>query len=367
MAKKVLFTFELEPGMVVYDDVLDNNGRLILSKGMTLDDETIQKLDFFAVSEIPILIPDPERKRPIIEDEPVIEAQVLDYSEKVKATPEFKTFTSAYEQTVQLVQTNLDGLFRSNIPIKQVALINAIFNLLNSCKTTMQLFDIMYNLDPTDEPTYHHCLNVSLISVVLGRWLGFKKADLQILALAGVVHDIGKLTVPIQILNKNGKLSDDEFAMIKSHVRNGYEIIKDQVIDSRIKDAVLYHHERCDGSGYPSHLGMDKIPAFAKIIAIADVYDAMTSSRSYRKGHCPFEVIQLFDSEGYHKYDTQYIMTFLENIVSSYLHNNVKLSDGREGEIVMINSRCLYKPMVRVGNDFIDLYSEKELSIVQIM
>lgn len=372
MAKKMLFSFELEPGMRVYEDVLDSSGRLILSKGMILDNDTIQKLDFFSISEVPIGEPDvaPVKTHQIPDSEPVkgvSESKPQEYSDKVKSSPEYKSFVSAYGVALASVQRNLDELVHIGHPVDQVTLINHVFNLIKSCKTSIQIFDVMYNLEATDEPTYHHSLNVAIISVVLGRWLGMKRSDLNQLALAGILHDVGKVLIPVKVLNKNGKLTDEEFALIKSHVKKGYDIVKNQVLDMRIKDAVIYHHERCDGSGYPFRSTLENIPNFAKIIAIADVYDAMTSSRSYRKGHCPFEVIQIFDSEGLHKYDPQYIMTFLENIVASYVHNSVRLSDDRIGEIVMINSRCLYKPMVKVGNDFIDLYSEKDLKIVQVL
>jgi HD-GYP domain-containing protein (c-di-GMP phosphodiesterase class II) len=97
------------------------------------------------------------------------------------------------------------------------------------------------------------------------------------------------------------------------------------------------------------------------------VYDAMTARRSYRGALCPFDVIQMFDEEGLNKYDPHYIMTFLNRITSSYLHNNVRLNDGREGEIVMINPMCLYRPMVRVGSEFIDLLKNPNLKIEAIL
>ena len=293
--------------------------------------------------------------------------ELLDYSDKVKTSPEYKQFSTDYEEIVALLKYNLDSLVRGNKPVDAVNLVKAVFLLIKDCKTTIQVFDVMYNLNPTDEPIYHHSLNVAIISVILGRWLGMKRSDLNQLALAGLLHDAGKLMIPTDVLNKQGKLTDDEFTLIKSHVKKGYDIVKNHRLDVRIKDAVIYHHERCDGSGYPFRSKLDEIPDFAKIIAIADVYDAMTSSRSYRKGHCPFEVIQIFDSEGLCKYDPQYIMTFLHNIVNSYMHNDVKLSDGRIGNIVMINNNCLYRPIVKCGDEFVDLFKERDIHIEQIL
>ena len=147
----------------------------------------------------------------------------------------------------------------------------------------------------------------------------------------------------------------------------GYEVLKDFPIDIRVKYAALMHHERCDGSGYPNGFVAEQIDEFAKIIAIADVYDAMTSSRRYRNAICPFDVIEEFERDGFLKFDAGYLMTFLERIVQSYIHNMVRLSDGREGEVIMINRLSLSRPVVKVGNDYVDLSKDRKLSIREIV
>jgi HD-GYP domain-containing protein (c-di-GMP phosphodiesterase class II) len=123
------------------------------------------------------------------------------------------------------------------------------------------------------------------------------------------------------------------------------------------------HHERCDGTGYPNGLVSHEIEPFAKLIAIADVYDAMTCARVYRGPLCPFEVISLFETEGYLKYDTKYLLTFLEGIVQTYINNNVRLSNKMEGEIVLINKFDLSRPVIMVGDEFIDLSRHRDLYI----
>ncbi len=362
MAKQILFSFELEPGMVVCDDVFDPTGRLILPKGMVLDNDTISKLEFFSILEVPI-----DNELHIKPEETAPANTIENYSEKVKKSPEYKHFSSDFQEILTMVKHNLDDLAVKHIPVNSDALIKGVFCLIKDCRNTIQLFDILHNMESTTEQTYHHSLNVAVISIILGKWLGMPRKDLEQLALAGILHDVGKLTVPKGILNKSGKLTDEEFALVKSHVKKGYNILKEQELDIRVKEACLLHHERCDGSGYPFKVKLEKITPFAKIIAIADVYDAMTSSRSYRNGLCPFDVIRMFDSEGLYKYDPQYIMTFLENMVSSYLHNNVLLSDGRVGEIIMINKICLYRPVVKCKDGFVDLLKNQDISIESII
>ena len=179
--------------------------------------------------------------------------------------------------------------------------------------------------------------------------------------------DIGKILIPDEILSKPDRLTDNEFAIMKNHVNLGYAKIKDEDLDSRIKEACLLHHEKCDGSGYPFGLPSDQIPDFTKIVTIADVYDAMTCERVYRDSICPFEVIKIMESEAYTKYDPKFILPFLRNVVTSYIHTNVKLSDGRICEVVMINRDNLSLPVVKCGEQFIDLSKEKGIKIVAVL
>ena len=328
--------------MIAGEDVKDFSGRLIIPKYTRLTAQLISELEFNSISEIEI-------------------------TDEDDTMSDYRKFNVDYEKVVALIGKNLSALVNDSIALDTSTLIYAIDSLLDKCKTDSQIFDVLYNLDTTDEAIYHHSVNVALISVTLGKWLGLKRKDLDLLALAGVIHDIGKIMIPARVLNKMGKLTDEEFTFLKSHVKLGYNVVKDQIMDGRVKAAVLYHHERCDGSGYPFGGKADSIPDFAKIIAIADVYDAMTSSRNYRSGHCPFDVIKMFHEDGLSKYDPHYIMTFLEHLVDAYSHSHVLLSDGREAEIIMINKQCLYKPIVKCGADYIDLNRASGLTISKVL
>jgi putative nucleotidyltransferase with HDIG domain len=197
-----------------------------------------------------------------------------------------------------------------------------------------------------------------MISRILGKWLKWSSADLDNLLLAGLLHDIGKITIPADVLNKEGKLTDEEFELIRSHPRAGYDLIKDLKIDSRIKKAALQHHERCDGSGYPMKSKEIVLDDFAMVIAIADVYDAMTAARKYRAPLCPFQVIREFERDGYHKYKTEFLLTFLRRIATTYQNNRVILSDGQAAKIILLNQNSLSEPLVQLNDgSCIDLTS----------
>jgi putative nucleotidyltransferase with HDIG domain len=227
---------------------------------------------------------------------------------------------------------------------------------------------MLNNMRTVDDSIYAHCLNVALISRMIGRWLRFDSKELNTLTLAGLLHDIGKAMIPEEILNKPGSLTDEEFELIKSHTRLGYDVLKYQDIDLRIKNAALMHHERCDGSGYPSGLMDDEIEEFAMIIAIADVYDAMTAARSYRAPLCAFQVISNFERDGFQKYHTQYLLTFLKRIAATYQNNRVVLNDGRGCKIVMLNQNDLSRPIVQFDDkSCLDLSTNRNLYITAII
>ena len=364
MAKKILFTFELEAGMKVSEDIYDPNGRLIIKKGTSLNDEIISKLEFFSILEVPIAS---ETDEPKIEEASKESDVISGRQQAIRNSEVYKKFVTDYNTSLETSKELLDNLVLHNADFNPKAALASVQKVLTNCGNSNQVFDIMHNMEQSDSPTYHHSLKVALISRILGRWLGFSEEDLNLLAIAGILHDIGKLVIPSEILNKDGKLTPDEYEIVKGHVVKGYELIKDLPIDVRIKEACLLHHERCDSSGYPFKVKGERITPFGKILAIADVYDAMTSNRPYRKGFCPFDVIQLFEAEGLYKYDPHYILTFLENIANAYVNDKVLLSDGREGEIIMLNRHCLAKPMIKAGDSFIDLSKEPILKIVDLL
>lgn len=358
MAKVILFTFELEIGMRVFEDVLDSKSRVIIPEGTILNIDMINKLDNLSIMEVAV---DTEID-PIPDIEDILELVALTHEESA-----FSFFDGEHSTDIHVDQNLLNSLaqHRTNMDVANV--IGTVQRLLCTCSDSMQVFDILHEMENTDMTTYQHSVKVTLISQTLGKWLGMSPDDLEQLALAGMLHDIGKMSIPSEILNKKGKLTKEEFDVVKGHAVKGYEIIKDMDLDVRVKEACLMHHERCDGSGYPLKFKHERISPFAKIIAIADVYDAMTSVRSYRKNFCPFDVIQLFESEGLYKYDPLFIMTFLNNIVSSYLNTYVRLTDGRVGEIVMINKHCLYKPVVRINGEFYDLSRQFVVKIAEVL
>jgi len=344
-------------GMIVAADVYTSNDQLIITKGTRLDERMITKLRFYNISGLSVYKRDP------IE----INNQEESYLEKLRNTPEFKKFNRTYVETISEIENNFYKMANGESEVDIDNLLKETDRILNEGRSGIHIFEMLHGIRDYDDMTFVHSLNVSLICSVFAGWLKMSKEETRIVTLAGLFHDIGKMLVPREIIAKAGKLTKDEYEEVKLHTIKGFQILKNMDIDVRIKYAALMHHERCDGSGYPNGFKSGQIDNFSKIVAIADVYDAMTSNRIYRKAICPFDVVESFEKEGFLKFDPGYLMVFLERIMQCYLHNKVRLSDGREGEVVMINRLTLSRPVVRCGDTFIDLSKEHNLSIDTIL
>jgi len=350
-------TDQAEAGMVVASDVYTSNNQLILTMGTILDERMITRLRFYNIYGL--FIHQKEKTEEIPKEESYIEA--------LRSTVEFKKFNRTYVETVNNVKDSFDDVISGNGSFNIDLLLADTDRILREGRNGAHILEMLHGIRDYDDITYVHSLNVSLICDIFAGWLKLSQEETRILTLAGLLHDIGKMLVPKEVITKEGRLTEDEFETVKAHAIKGYQALKDQPVDIRVKYAALMHHERCDGTGYPNGFRAEQIEEFAKIIAIADVYDAMTSNRRYRSAICPFDVVENFERDGFLKYDPKYLMIFMERIVESYLHNIVRLSDGREGEVVMINKLSLSKPVVRVGSMFVDLAKEHTLVIAEII
>lgn len=349
-------TDQVEAGMTVASDIYSSNNQLVITKGTVLDDRMITRLRFYNIYGL--LIFKDEQKDNLKEES---------YIEMLRSTVEFKKFNRTYVDSVNNVENSFNSVLSGEQEINVDEMLAETNRILKEGRNGAHILEMLHGIRNYDDMTYVHSLNVSLICNIFAGWLKMSEEDTKALTLAGLLHDIGKMLVPKEIIAKDGKLTDEEFKIVKTHSIKGYQALKDQSIDIRIKYAVLMHHERCDGSGYPNGFVADQINDFAKIVAIADVYDAMTSNRRYRNAICPFDVVENFERDGFLKFDPGYLMTFMERTVQSYIHNIVRLNDGREGEVVMINKLALARPVIRIGSSFIDLSREPKLMIEGIV
>jgi len=291
----------------------------------------------------------------------------LSYSSRVRSSEQFEQFRNQFDEEVRDFKTQINEVITKNAPLDVDKLFDDALNLMSFGNGTFSIFDMLHNMRENDDVTFAHCLNVGLFCNIFSGWLRLSEEQTKIATLCGLLHDLGKLRVPEDVLKKEASLSREEYKLAKTHAHEGYNLLKDLDINVHIKNTALMHHERCDGTGYPFALTADKIDPYAKMVAIADVYDAMTSTRVFRGAHSPFVAIATIESEGYQKYDTKFLLTFLENVMNTFIGNRVRLSDGREGEIVFVPKNSPSRPMIKLGDDFIDLSQNKSVDMETII
>lgn len=205
------------------------------------------------------------------------------------------------------------------------------------------------NLSSYDNYTYTHSINVNILSVVLGVALGFGDEDLKKLSQAALLHDIGKTCLPLEILNKPGRLTPEEYDEVRKHSKYGYDMIKgNQDLSSVTRNAILSHHENEDGTGYPRKLTSEKIHKFAKIIHIADVYDALTTKRVYKDAMNPGDALEYLLENTETMFDKEMVTTFLQYIAPYPIGVSVELSNGETAIVVQNNREMLSRPIVRL-------------------
>lgn len=230
------------------------------------------------------------------------------------------------------------------------------------------IFELFEAVKAQGEYTYQHNIGVGVISTLIGKWLELSEEELKALTLAGTLHDIGKLRIPPELLNKPGKLTEEEFEVVKKHAVYGYEILKKtKGISYRTALVALQHHEREDGGGYPLGLVSDKIDLFGKIVAVADIFHAMSSKRPYHDALPFYEVVREMKEGFFGKLDPKIVSVFLDNIITKMIGQKVVLTDDRIGEIVFINPHEEEAPLIKVDEEFIDLSSRRGLQIKQII
>ena len=380
---------ELKPGMIALEKITTPHGQILAEANTELTRQIINKMKLYNAEYAVVDAPEPEvpaEEAPALAEIPTpVEVTVLQdppapkepktwaeevktHSQKIVESEEFQGFEKDYSLALMSLHEIFEELANKTYTVEESELIKIVHPLFISRNTITEVFDMINQMHSLNDSVYAHCINVALIARMIGRWLHLEQHDLDTLTCCGLLHDLGKIKIPEDILNKPGKLTNDEFAIVKAHPKFGYELLRNQNIDSRIKQSVLMHHERCDGSGYPNGLEEDLLSDFAMIIAIADVYDAMTAARAYRVPLSPFEVIANFEKEGFHKYHTKYLYVFLHRIATTYQNNRVMLSDGRACQIVMINQNYLSRPMVQFDDgEHLDLAMEPELQITRIL
>lgn len=203
------------------------------------------------------------------------------------------------------------------------------------------------NMKERDEYTSIHCMNVCVMAVSFGQSLGLSKTELEVLGLGGLLHDLGKMRIPLEILNKPSKLTFEEFEVMKTHPMEGYNMLKEQSdLPSEVLDIVKHHHERRNGKGYPSQLDGDQINNMTRIVAIVDVYDAITSDRCYHDAITPYDALKNMYEWVKEDFDKEMIEQFIKCLGIYPIGSVVELNLGHVGIVVSASEKSKLRPIV---------------------
>lgn len=259
---------------------------------------------------------------------------------------EIRRAEETYRSTGALVSDFMDRIARGDsidTKLAKQAVAECVNSIMHSPDATLWLTQ----LKNKDEYTAQHSLNVCVLSIVLGRQISLSEAGLNKVGLCGLMHDVGKMLVPLHILNKPGKLEDDEMSIMQSHTTLGHELLKsshDMYVGA--VEVAHTHHERLDGKGYPRKLGRKDLSLYSKIVTIADFYDAMTSDRVYQKGRTHLEATKvMFDLMETHL-DETLVVRFVESLGVYPPGCFVGLTNGAVGLVVEINDTLRLRPKI---------------------
>lgn len=274
-----------------------------------------------------------------------------------------------YDEAMQSVRAFMDAAKDGAMPDLQASE-GLIENVIDSIIRSEDALISMTKLRAFDEYTYTHSLNVSVLSVAFGKAMGLNRSLLNRLGMAGLFHDLGKQRIPSAVLNKPGKLTPEEFEVIKSHPERGFILCKGAKFDdTAVLRGIIEHHEKYNGSGYPRRLSGDSIHHFARIIAIADVYDALTSKRVYKKGMLPNKALSIMYNMRGEDFFPGLVERFIKQVGIYPVGSLVRLSDYSHGVVVTANPEAPLTPLVTVAFDermrpraqeLLDLAGEKE-------
>ncbi|WP_312700288.1 HD-GYP domain-containing protein [Sedimentibacter sp.] len=343
----------LRPGMILARDITlynsSNFNTLLLTKGQILNNTYIKRIAYHSIEGA------------YIESEAFADIDVEPYIDDKLTSNSLSQINDIYFE----FKMNSGKITTNNIKKLSSIVDSLITELLDKDDLSYNVIDFKNY----DTYTFQHCLNVAILSMSTGISLRMSERQLHDLGMAGLLHDIGKMTIPVSILNKPGKLTDEEYEIMKSHPINAAELLKNYVSNDIVR-AIEGHHEKLDGSGYPYGRKGDNIHYYSKILAICDVYDALTSDRPYRKAAFPNEVIEYIMGCGDTHFDHEILSHFIKIIVAYPVGTFVKLSDDMLAVVVKNYPENIMRPVIRiinadgtVGEDIDLLYDNEYMNI----
>lgn len=364
--EKVLMKVEdLRLGKIVAEDIFANTQYPIIYKNTKLKPDHMRVFELFNL------------KTALIYNEvETIKANQAEENEEIHTAssvpislPKYTSFEKYYNEGItQLKKEFSNWEAGGKIDITKVrGIIIPIMEMVLEDRS--YIFDLNSYSNPKDY-LYHHCIATGLIAAVLAKKLGFERGDTIQLAIAGMLADSGMSRIPTKVREKKSTLTESEFEEIRKHPYYSYMLVENlSTIKEVMKEAIYQHHERLNGSGYPKGERIGSISDFAQIIAVADVFHAMTSERLYRSKQSPFKVIEMIKEEEFGKFDIKVVQALMDIVVDLPIGTKIELSSLELGEVMFINKYSPTRPLVKLTRtgEIIDLSSNRSFYISRVI
>ena len=334
------------------DDVMTDEGVLLLAKGTKLSLEDIKAILARGIELIGV------------EERNNSEEFRIYINHLRKIDPEFYEF---YGETLTAVERMFQLSVEQQV-LDQEVIFETFDDLVKHLMLSPQILVQLRTIKNMDHYTIQHSLNVGIMSAMLARLLDMNHDEIIRIGHAGLLHDLGKAMIPSEIVQKPSVLSEEEYRTMKQHPKLGYDILlKNRIKDDYILTAALMHHERLNGTGYPLRKKGDTIPLAAQIVAVADVYDAISAERTYKPSLSPFHAYQeLYDLAFKKELNPVIVMSFLDFVTKAMEGKKVILNDGSIATVLLAFSNEPNRPLVRIDNDYVDLRKDRSLFIQEM-
>lgn len=344
-------------GKELMEDVYIPFGGILFAKGHKFTVEDLDFLRAFKIQTVNVYVV--EENETTSENDEVVE--------KVHEQNIQEDFLTQYKKAALFMEKVMKNVAAGG-PIPLMDIRDWLKRLIDEINKPFGWYMVLQPYQGKNQYTYYHMVSVALISALIARLNKFSQAEIMQVALAGLLSDIGKSKIDSRLLMKEGPLTPEEFEEVKRHTIYGYQILKDVTgLKKGVALAALQHHERMDGKGYPLGVTGEKIDTYAKIVAIADVFHAISSIRVYKDNESPFRALEYLRYDSVGQFDTALVQIFISVITQLPLGTVVRLNDGREGKIIYIDRNHPTRPMLDIHGQFLYLMDHPQLYIQDIV
>jgi HD-GYP domain-containing protein (c-di-GMP phosphodiesterase class II) len=354
---------QLQEGCILSEDVLAKSNKPIIQKNTILNSFLLTVLKKFLIEDVYV-------ESVLVNGEPFKPGEVIKNNDKQQEKRvEEKEIIPLYLKAVQHYK-RVFQTWQSGLPVDIGEIRTIVIPLLDKLIESKNELFSLYRYTTKEDYLYHHAISVGLLAGFIAKNLNYNKGDYYQIALAGVLCDCGMAKIAPKLLTKSSALTPDEYKEIKQHTVYGYKMVqKIPALQEGAKLAVLQHHERNDGSGYPFGMDNKKIHPYSKIVAVADVYHAMISERLYRTKQSPFKALEQLQFDCFGKLSMEIVRVLLDSLTAFNIGTKIKLSNGETAEIIFIHPDNPTRPMVKSleTNRFISLTENRNIHIEEVI